>query len=317
MRWEVKLLLAGMLLAVLVAISGCGGDNEQTVFQTVFDRPTWNAQGTRLAFESFGGNELLYVYSVNTSGGNLLLLTPTDNDDDLTDEGGKMPTWSPVAANDELVIVARRGTGAQALYRISGSNTAIAPVRLTEDTLPGADSQPSYSADGLKIVYVSNKNSDHWRIWTVNRDGTGAAPLPTDPTGGLDAQWPVFSPDGTKIAFQLQIAGVGVDTQIVTINADGTGAVALNANNNFRDEAPAWSPDGTRIAFHSDRSGDFDIYTMSAVDGSGIVDLTSDSRSEGFPVWQPIVNRIAFIRDRELWTMNADGTDQFQLTQRF
>jgi len=27
--------------------------------------------------------------------------------------------------------------------------------------------------------------------------------------------------------------------------------------------------------------------------------------------------RIAFTRDRELWTMLADGTDQVQLTQRF
>ncbi|MHB8997062.1 MAG: hypothetical protein ACYC63_17590 [Armatimonadota bacterium] len=317
MRWEVKLLLAGMLLAVMVAISGCGGDNEQTVFQTVFDRPTWNAQGTRLAFESYGGNELLYVYSVNSGGGNLLLLTPTDNDNDLTDEGGKMPTWSPVAANDEIVIVARRGTGGQALYRISGSNTGLAPVRLTDDTVTGADSQPSYSADGSKIVYVSNKNSDHWRLWTVNRDGTGAAPLATDPTGGLDAQWPSFSPDGTKIAFQLGIGEIGTDTQIVTVNADGTGAVALNPSNNFRDESPTWSPDGSLIAFHSDRSGDFDLYTMSAADGSNIVRLTNDTRSDGFPVWQPVTDRIAFVRDRELWTMKADGTDQIRLTQRF
>jgi Tol biopolymer transport system component len=317
MRWEVKVLLAGMLLAVLVAISGCGGNNDQSVFQTVFDRPSWNPQGTRVAFESFGGNDLLYVYSVNNGGGNLLLLTPTDNDDDLTDEGGKMPTWSPIAANDEIVIVARRGTGGQALYRISGSNTAIAPVRLTDDTVVGADSQPSYSPDGLKIVYVSNKNSDHWRIWTVNRDGSGAAPLPNDPTGGLDAQWPSISPDGTKIAFQLGTGGVGVDTAIVTVNADGTNPNPLNLGNGFRDESPAWSPDGTKLAFHSDRSGDFDIYTMNAADGSDIVDLTPDVRSEGFPVWNPLVNKIAFTRDRELWTMNADGSNQIQLTQRF
>ena len=317
MRWEVKLLLAGMLLAVLVALSGCGGDNEQTVFQNVFDRPTWSPTGARLAFESFGGNDLLYVYSVNSTGGNLLLLTPSDNDNDVTDEGGKMPTWSPNATNDEIVMVARRGTGGQALYRISASNVAIAPVKLTDDTVLGADSQPSYSPDGTKIIYVSNKLSDHWRIWTVNRDGTGAAPLPNDPAGGLDAQWPVFSPDGTKVAFQLRVAGNNVDTAIVVANADGTGAVTLNPGNNFRDEAPTWSPDGTKIAFTSNRSGDFDIFTMNSADGGNIVHLTADPRSDGFPVWQPVTDRIAFVRDRELWTMNADGTNQLQLTQRF
>lgn len=338
MRWEVKVLWAGILLVTVLLIGGCGGSNDQSVFQNVFDRGTWNPTGSRLSFESIGGNGLFYIYSIDANGGNLVLLTPTDNDDDLSDEGGKMPAWSPVAANNELAMVARRGTGGQALFLINPTNPSMTAIRLTDDTVPGADSQPSWSPDGNTILYVSNKGgSGRFTIWAVNRDGTNAREI-YDPINTLrsvaklrmpeniDAQWPVYSPDGTRIAFQFGIPQDSTtDTFIVVINADGTNPVALGENNGFRDDAPWFSPDGTRIAFHSNRSGDFDIWTMDTpavpvlaqAGETNLVQLTSDSRSDGFPVWSPAVNRIAFTRDRELWSMNADGTNQDQLTRRF
>ncbi len=52
-------------------------------------------------------------------------------------------------------------------------------------------------------------------------------------------------------------------------------------------------------------------------DGSNQRALTSDARSDGFPVWNNSGTRFAFTRDRELWTMAADGTDAKQLTRRY
>lgn len=331
MRWEAKLLLVGVFLVLVAAIAGCGGNNDQVVYQNIFDRPTYNPAGTRLGFESIGGNGLFYVYSINASGGGLLLLTPTDDDTDLTDEGGKMPAWSPVSANNEMVMVARRGTGGQALYTINPTTVLANPVlKLTDDTVAGADSQPSWSPDGSRVVYISNKGGlDHYTIWTVSRDGVSQPPTQlydpaTDATlstylasAGSDAQWPVFSPDGTKIAFQLGTSALGADTAVVVMNADGTGATVLGGLNGFRDEAPNFISDASSVLFHSNRFGDFDIWQMSAVDGSGAVRLTNDARSDGFPVWNATVNRIAFTRDRELWTMKSDGTDQVQITRRY
>ncbi|MEI6500033.1 MAG: hypothetical protein WCP21_03280 [Armatimonadota bacterium] len=321
MRWEAKVLLVGVFLVALMAISGCGGSNDQSVFQNVFDRATFSPTGTRLGFESIGGNGLFYTYSINSSGGNLTLLTPTDSDTDLTDEGGKMPSWSPVEANNEMVIVARRGTGGQALFLINPTTVLANPVlALTDDSVAGADSQPSWAPLGGQVIYVSNKGTDHFIIRTVNRDGT-ATGFSYDPAVlGLplrDAQWPVFSPDGTKIAFQLGESALENDTSIVVMNADGTGAVVLGGANGFRDEAPNFITDSNTLLFHSNRFGDFDILKMSAVDGSGLVRLTSDSRSDGFPVWNAATDQIAFTRDRSLWRMSADGVTQVQLTQRF
>ena len=334
MRWEVKVLLVGVFLVALAAMTGCGGGNNQSVFQNVFDRATFSPAGNRLAFESVGGNGLFYTYSIDSSGGNLLLLTPTDNDTDLTDEGGKMPSWSPSVTISEMVIVARRAIGGQALFLINPTTVLANPVaKLTDDTVAGADSQPSWAPDGSKIVYVSDKGTTgHFTIWTVSRDsvdGSGAAMLydpavhPADikpevlAAAGHDAQWPVFSPDGSKIAFQLGRSALGADTVIVVMNVDGTGVVVLGAGNGFRDEAPNFITDSGTLLFQSNRFGDFDIWQMSAVDGSGAVRLTSDSRSDGFPVWNKATNQIAFTRDRSLWRMSANGVTQVQLTQRF
>lgn len=315
MRWEVKVLLAGILCLAMLVIAGCGGNNNQTVFQNVFDRPSYSPTGSRVAFESVGGNGLFYIYSVDQNGGNLVLLTPSLNDpNDLNHEGGKMPAWSPNEANNEMVMVARRGDGGQALYLINPTNPSINAVAITDPAVPGSDSQPNWSADGNTVLYVSNKGTDHYTIWTVNRDGTNAHQI-YDP--GTDAQWPDFSPDGTKIIFQLGIASQNTDTAIVIIDANGTNPVTFYAGDGLREEAPWFSPDGTRFVYHSNRYGDFDILNASAVDGGDIVRLTSDSRSDGYPNWNGVVNRIAFTRDRELWTMAADGTDQQELTRRF
>lgn len=71
------------------------------------------------------------------------------------------------------------------------------------------------------------------------------------------------------------------------------------------------------IVFASDRSGNFEIYTMNA-DGSGVVNLTNDPANDLFPAWSPDGGRIAFARGsglgRELYVMDRDGSHQTRLT---
>lgn len=72
------------------------------------------------------------------------------------------------------------------------------------------------------------------------------------------------------------------------------------------------SPDGTRIFFHSDRDGDFDIYSV-ARDGSDLRQLTDDPGIDQLPRISPDGTRLAFISSRtgefELYVGNADLTD--------
>ena len=103
------------------------------------------------------------------------------------------------------------------------------------------------------------------------------------------------------------------------------------------------SPDGQTIVFTSLKDGDLDIYTM-RVDGSGLRRLTTTPGYDGGPFFSPDGKRIvyrawhwrdsagvvdsaglaayrALLADRlvrpnrmEIWVMNADGSDQRQVT---
>lgn len=70
-----------------------------------------------------------------------------------------------------------------------------------------------------------------------------------------------------------------------------------------------------KIDFASDRDGNFEIYTMNP-DGTGIKQLTRTLYPSGnmSPAISPNGTRIVFERDKNIWIMNSDGTEQRQLT---
>ena len=71
----------------------------------------------------------------------------------------------------------------------------------------------------------------------------------------MPARFPTFSPDGKRIAYEQQ---VGIQRDIVIMNADGTGRLNLTSANTTQDQFLS-SPDGKRIAFERDVLGDEEI----------------------------------------------------------
>jgi Tol biopolymer transport system component len=71
------------------------------------------------------------------------------------------------------------------------------------------------------------------------------------------------------------------------------------------------------IAFESNRTGNFDIFTMAAT-GGGQARLTTDPADDLDPAWSPDGRRIAFASRRggtlDIWVMNADGSAQTAIT---
>jgi len=61
------------------------------------------------------------------------------------------------------------------------------------------DWHPRWSPDSSRLAFYSNA-SGGYQIWTVNRDGTGRLQLTDAPEGALTLD-PVWSPDGTEIAY--------------------------------------------------------------------------------------------------------------------
>lgn len=93
---------------------------------------------------------------------------------------------------------------------------------------------------------------------------------------------PVWSPDGTRIAFVSEKTD---NDEIWVINADGTDERQLTFNSWEWDKSPSWSPDGSKIAFWSNRvTGHKQIWVMNA-DGSEQHNISNNEYDDWQPVW--------------------------------
>lgn len=177
-----------------------------------------------------------------------------------------------------------------------------------------------------KIVFISDRHYKGLSIWSMNPDGSSPTRLTDDKTrterlpdfSPVYDSSPVWSPDGTKIAF---ISNRDYLFSLYVMNADGSNA-QLVTDKVLDPAEPAWSPDGGKIAFSAGvratvgmAKPSIDIYVIN-VDGSGLEKLTKDSGFNVNPAWSPDGKQIAFTSNRDLdgqskiWVMNADGSNQ-------
>jgi Tol biopolymer transport system component/predicted Ser/Thr protein kinase len=171
---------------------------------------------------------------------------------------------------------------------------------LTKVTTTGLSFAPSWSPDGMKIVFYALGRG----IGVVNADGTNPILLTNNLADDDDPSW---SPDGSRIAFASHRDG---DYEVYVVSSDGTGLERLTQNP-ASDKLPSWSPDGSRIAFVSDRDGQSEIYVMNR-DGSDQRRLTSGGGWS--PAWSPDGSKIAFSSNNEIYVMAADGSEPTRLT---
>jgi hypothetical protein len=124
-----------------------------------------------------------------------------------------------------------------------------------------------------------------------------------------------------KIAYE---SDDGTDSDIVVMNADGSGQTHLTNDRSFDpfdDRDPSWSPAGTKIAFARAEEGHMNIFVMNA-DGSGRTNLTpgpertGEANSGVEPTWSADGTRIAYNHSGEIWVMDAaTGDGKFKLVQ--
>jgi Tol biopolymer transport system component len=99
------------------------------------------------------------------------------------------------------------------------------------------------------------------------------------------------SPDGQSLAFYSALQ----QENLYVSGSDGTNARRLT-NDPARDRGPAWAPDGSRIAFYSDRSGNYEIWTIRP-DGTGLTQLTATPQTNRSGIlWSPDASRLLYVQ---------------------
>jgi len=162
---------------------------------------------------------------------------------------------------------------------------------------------PRPALENALIAYVSGaETSDIFLPYTMEAAGGTVAPLGDVEAGDGALAW---APEGTRVA-------LSDGTDVYVASADGQSLTNLTNLPGTSDLYPVWSPEGTRIAFVSERTGDPEIFSMTA-GGQAPLNLTNDAANDIDPAWSPDGTRIAFASDRdgnmEIYTMNAaDGT---------
>lgn len=167
-----------------------------------------------------------------------------------------------------------------------------------------------------KIVFVSHRDGvDH--LYVMDATGLNTSRLGNNAWKEGSPEW---SPDGTKVAFEGYVNGVG----IYTMNSDGSGLRRLSPSPG-KDVRPAWSPDGSKIVFSRVIGTPVDgqipptqIMVMNA-DGSNPQTIMPAGGTFNIePKWSPDGTKIVFMSGRnqgqDLYTMTPTGGGLTRIT---
>ncbi len=251
--------------------------------------PAWSPDGALIAFWGMPvntpgafGTAHRDIRVMPASGGDAVMVT-----DDAANDW--QPTWS--SDGRALYFASDRG-GSMNLWRVEVDPASGRPVAeprpLTAPTSYVAGI--SGSSDGTRIAYTSALYRSN--VFRAPFDaGTGrAGPAEPVTTGNRYWVWDDISPNGR----QLVLAQAFVGQEDIYVGEVTGGGLRQLTDDEFNDRNPRWSPDGSRIAFYSNRSGNYEIWTV-APDGGTLQQITNIAPEPALqPLWSPDGSRLMF-----------------------
>lgn len=260
--------------------------------------PTLSPDGKKIVFDSNRLTAGTVCDGVTYDNIDDLFLMDADGSEQMLLTRGSSATWSPDNKNVAF--------HASASYYASRGLVSACPIR----TDPG-------SATSDSDIFVANID-----------DLLAGVEQPaniTNSPGTIDDD-PDWSPDGQRIVFTSHPVTddprFSNQAELYVMNPDGSGLQQLT-HNIYEERAPAWFPDGSRIVYSCRIGGGTNPFRICVInaDGTGFVQLTHepDSISDLTATWSPDGQQILFHRrvppdGQQLFVMNADGTQQTQLT---
>jgi Tol biopolymer transport system component len=265
----------------------------------------------------------------------------TDAPDTRGADGASLATADSAAAS--------ASTGLPRAVTMEEGERHLTNVRQLTDG--GENAEAYFSADGSQIIFQSTRDGRACdQQYVMNTDGSNVRLVST---GGGKTTCGYFYGNDERIFFASSHAADSAcparpdpsqgyvwpldDFDIYTAKPDGSDLQRLTNFGTYTAEGIV-SPDGSKIVFTSLKDGDLEIYTMN-VDGTDVRRLTHTPGYDGGPWWSPDGTRIVYrahhpadstelaeyqrllgqkmIRPSkvELFVMNADGSDQRQITR--
>ena len=198
-----------------------------------------------------------------------------------------------------------RGEVTLPLERSGAGESRMAVHGLSDEIVRLAVGQIGSAA--TRMLFLNNEDK---RIWRVDSDGAGLAPVSP---AGVAAMSPAWSPDGGRIAYTQLSRDGGKPIVIQTLGSGTRTLLPLKATT--QNITPAFSPDGRSLLFAQMSDAGVALYLVNVQDLCCVERVTGGRFAENFsPAYSPDGRRVVFVSTRaggqQVYSMSADGTDQ-------
>ncbi len=240
------------------------GTRRLTNHQDIALYPDWSPGGELLTYSAYVKRRpAIFIHALAGGSGKVILNKPGVN---LT------PVFRP--GHPGQLGAALSYTGKNNIFLVDLAGKVL--KQLTSGW--GIEVGPSFSPDGKKMAYVSDRGGNP-QIYVLEL-ATGRLRRLT--FGHKYCASPAWSPRGDRIAYQAEIKGT---FQVATIRPDGSDMRVLTSGWGGAED-PAWSPDGRLIVYAGRKTGRYQLYVMTA-GGEPITRLTNLPGNQSDPAWSP------------------------------
>ena len=251
-------------------------DGPTPLYYPIPRTPALSPDGSTIAYfqAELGPNGDLWT--IPSSGG-----TPARLTSDLR-EGG-WPAWSPDGGS---IVFSSARAGSRTLWQISAGGGIPTPLTVGA----GEDDQPDLTTDGRHLAYTNLRSR-----WDLRIRNLASGEERTLMQRGLELLFPMFSPDGSRIA---TFGRSDYAVAIFSIGANGEDQRQLTGGHELNHQ-PRWGADGQHV-YYFQAAPTRTFRRVPALGGPSTAFREWEWETSGGPLFDPTGRFIAYLKQRAM-----------------